>query len=570
MPLNSSLTSTPAVSSNPASSNKIPRPRLRGFSYLRSHTHSSSQSHVPLSTPSTLDTGRSIRSVNNQANPSLQYLGNQTASPNTHSPTEAEQQAYLSRLESYFLPSPPDLARSGASRTMARNRSGSTPNGVNALRKLSDTSSSLIGLQSDQMPTIRFIQHQDPRSNRPSLAFPATARTLPHEDCIIRVGRYSERDTNPNPPPNMPSSAPVGFKSKVVSRRHCEFWCSQGQWYIKDVKSSSGTFLNHIRLSQPSVESKPFPVHDGDVVQLGIDFRGGEEMIFRCVKIRVECNRGWQKTLNNYNVTTHKRLRDLGKPSKKDSDATSTHSSECSICLMSIAPCQSLFVAPCSHVWHYKCIRPILVNDKSYPQFLCPNCRAVTDLEADVDDIDGGNWEDEENDTGSNPDVDDTRQTNGIMPEHNDFSIDGVDEALSNATMRSLTVNNIPHSAPTMITSSDPNSESSASPSLLTRRGARRIEPSFPPITAQSATRTASGPAQYLRPITPTRPLMGEDIDDTALRTPTQTDMLLHDGPMTPTNNAGPFVFDGSAGRIGGHRMGSSLSDSTDNASLDS
>ena len=183
---------------------------------------------------------------------------------------------------------------------MARNRSGSAPYGANAVRRPSDTSSSLTGHPSDQMPTIRFIQHQDPRSNRPSLAFSATARTLPHEDCIIRVGRYSERDTNPNPLPNTPSAAPVGFKSKVVSRRHCEFWCSQGQWYIKDVKSSSGTFLNHIRLSQPSVESKPFPVHDGDVVQLGIDFRGGEEMIFRCVKIRVECNRGWQKTLNNY------------------------------------------------------------------------------------------------------------------------------------------------------------------------------------------------------------------------------------------------------------------------------
>src|SRR4051794_13024936 len=47
-------------------------------------------------------------------------------------------------------------------------------------------------------------------------------------------------------------------------------------------------------------------------------------------------------------------------------------------------PCQSLFVAPCSHVWHYKCIRPIL-NGPSYPHFLCPNCRAVADLEADVD-----------------------------------------------------------------------------------------------------------------------------------------------------------------------------------------
>jgi pSer/pThr/pTyr-binding forkhead associated (FHA) protein len=103
-----------------------------------------------------------------------------------------------------------------------------------------------------------------------------------------------------NMPGNQPSAAPVGFKSKVVSRRHCEFWYEDGKWYIKDVKSSSGTFLNHIRLSPPSQESKAFPINDGDIVQLGIDFKGGEEMIFRCVKMRLELNRGWQNKLNTY------------------------------------------------------------------------------------------------------------------------------------------------------------------------------------------------------------------------------------------------------------------------------
>jgi pSer/pThr/pTyr-binding forkhead associated (FHA) protein len=117
---------------------------------------------------------------------------------------------------------------------------------------------------------------------------------------VIKVGRYSERDAQPQVPPNTPSAAPVGFKSKVVSRRHCEFWFENGKWYIKDVKSSSGTFLNHIRLSPPGTESKPYIVNDGDIIQLGIDFKGGEEMIFRCVKMRLELNRGWQSKLNNF------------------------------------------------------------------------------------------------------------------------------------------------------------------------------------------------------------------------------------------------------------------------------
>ncbi|KAL6721587.1 hypothetical protein ACLMJK_000691 [Lecanora helva] len=420
----------------------------------------------------------------------------------------------------------------------------------------------VTGNPQDQLPTIRLIPHQDPRTNRPSLTFPATSRTLPHEDCVIRVGRYSERDMNPNPPPNTPSSAPIGFKSKVVSRRHCEFWCSNGQWYIKDMKSSSGTFLNHIRLSNPSAESKPFPVHDGDVVQLGIDFRGGEEMIFRCVKIRIEVNRGWQKTLNNYNVQTHKRLRDLGRTlPKKDSDTSSTHSSECSICLMSIAPCQSLFVAPCSHVWHFKCIRPIVNDIKSYPQFMCPNCRAVTDLEADVEDPADDGWEDE---SGENQRDDFESTANGMINETNEQVVVGDGENLAHSTSRNLSIrdyNHRPSHIPIPPTPSNGTDGQDVTSGLLSRRGARQMSPPFTAASDASATNAPFTQQQYLRPITPTQPLLAdEDLNESSIRTPTMTDHFTHDGPMTPTNNAGPFVFDGSAGRVIGRTEVDSLS----------
>lgn len=45
--------------------------------------------------------------------------------------------------------------------------------------------------------------------------------------------------------------------------------------------------------------------------------------------------------------------------------------------------CQSLFIAPCSHVFHYKCIRPLLALH--HPGFSCPVCRSFADLEADVE-----------------------------------------------------------------------------------------------------------------------------------------------------------------------------------------
>ena len=47
-------------------------------------------------------------------------------------------------------------------------------------------------------------------------------------------------------------------------------------------------------------------------------------------------------------------------------------------------------------MWHYKCIRPIL-NGHTWPNFLCPNCRAVADLEADPDEeVDEEEWQEDD------------------------------------------------------------------------------------------------------------------------------------------------------------------------------
>lgn len=48
-------------------------------------------------------------------------------------------------------------------------------------------------------------------------------------------------------------------------------------------------------------------------------------------------------------------------------------------------PYQCLFMAACAHVWHYKCVSR-LIHTPDYPIFQCPNCRAYTDLSAEVDD----------------------------------------------------------------------------------------------------------------------------------------------------------------------------------------
>jgi E3 ubiquitin-protein ligase DMA1/2 len=86
-----------------------------------------------------------------------------------------------------------------------------------------------------------------------------------------------------------------------VSRTHAEIWVDgSGKFNIRDTKSSSGTFLNHIRLSPANTESRPHELKDGDILQLGVDYQGGTEDIYKCVKIRVEVGREWQAQANAF------------------------------------------------------------------------------------------------------------------------------------------------------------------------------------------------------------------------------------------------------------------------------
>ena len=269
----------------------------------RASTHTHTHTHTPPVSPFAATAPPQSQSQSNSARPSppsrRQTEPRQSLqSPANDSPPPSPQPLNMTRTR----------AETAAPQLSVRNSAGPTPTTTNPTRSTDHDSSSDHATEGStpqkHLPSIRFIPHQDPRAGRPSLQFPTITRTLPDEAAVIRVGRYSERDNAPEIPANTPSAAAIGFKSKVVSRKHCELWCKDGNWFIKDVKSSSGTFLNHIRLSQPNVESKPFRIKDGDIIQLGIDFRGGEEMIFRCVKIRVECNRGWQQALNTFKSVT--------------------------------------------------------------------------------------------------------------------------------------------------------------------------------------------------------------------------------------------------------------------------
>ncbi|ANZ73173.1 BA75_00553T0 [Komagataella pastoris] len=236
--------------------------------------------------------------------------------------------------------------------------------------------------ESKKLHSIRLTPFVDHTTTAPALYFGSVIRKIkPNHQ--ISIGRYTEKSRDAAHAPQG-SSASVVFKSKVVSRSHAQFTVdSSGNWYIKDLKSSSGTFLNNQRLAPANTESPLFRLQDGDILQLGIDFRGGTEETFRCVKMRVELNKSWSRRAAKFSKESYRRLQQLSAPGRSTPEDGGVEPMECAICLLTLEPCQAIFTSPCSHSWHYKCIRRMIVT--SYPQFMCPNCRSVCDLEAEAE-----------------------------------------------------------------------------------------------------------------------------------------------------------------------------------------
>lgn len=85
----------------------------------------------------------------------------------------------------------------------------------------------------------------------------------------IKIGRQTNART-------IPKEGNGYFDSKVLSRQHAEIWGEGDHVFIKDVKSSNGTFLNNDRLSPEGVESPPVELKSGNLLEFGIDIIGDD------------------------------------------------------------------------------------------------------------------------------------------------------------------------------------------------------------------------------------------------------------------------------------------------------
>lgn len=89
--------------------------------------------------------------------------------------------------------------------------------------------------------------------------------TVPYLPEVLRIGRQTNAKT-------VPTAVNGYFDSKVLSRQHAEVWADRnGKIWIRDVKSSNGTFVNGVRLSPENRDSEPHELREHDTLELGID-----------------------------------------------------------------------------------------------------------------------------------------------------------------------------------------------------------------------------------------------------------------------------------------------------------
>lgn len=108
---------------------------------------------------------------------------------------------------------------------------------------------------------------------------------IPFYPEVVKLGRQTNAKTCPAPDNGY-------FDSRVLSRQHAEVWAqkSTGKVFIKDVKSSNGTYINRERLSVENTESEPRELKKNDTLELGIDISGddGSTLVHRKIAARVD------------------------------------------------------------------------------------------------------------------------------------------------------------------------------------------------------------------------------------------------------------------------------------------
>ena len=211
---------------------------------------------------------------------------------------------------------------------------------------------------------IRLIPSTNEHDSISTLHLNSTVPDSIYDVYVVQIGRCEDVTGLEH----QEDSSRGGDSPPVIPVRHCDIWCSDARWYIKDVGSDIGTFLNCVRLSKPNTMSPRYLLRNGDFVQLGQRETDGDgEVSTRSFVVRMmssdptghdtETSRPWKRSIE----------------SQEREGSAKRNSQDCRICSTPILQNQASIAAPCNHMWHYRCMQHF-VQATNIKGFLCPIC----------------------------------------------------------------------------------------------------------------------------------------------------------------------------------------------------
>lgn len=231
-----------------------PLSRTNSSSSIQSSASSNSSTSTALTSNSQLNGGAApLPSPNSELN----WAANGTAAARNKRPQPKPQQQW-----------PPQAGRGEAFNRVADGR----PNGIGAHGPIPSAGPNQLQQMNTQGMMSRPMAAEQLPPGQPVLyllslngTFERKTIAVPFAPDSLRIGRQTNQKT-------IPTASNGFFDSKVLSRQHAEVYSERnGKIYIRDVKSSNGTFVNGTRLSQENRESEPHELQTGDHLELGID-----------------------------------------------------------------------------------------------------------------------------------------------------------------------------------------------------------------------------------------------------------------------------------------------------------
>ncbi|KAK9895391.1 hypothetical protein P389DRAFT_92646 [Cystobasidium minutum MCA 4210] len=211
------------------------------------------------------------------------------APPPVYSPLGASSPSMSSNAPSF-------QASSGSASSSAATTPSASPQSSNAHLPSTNSYSAPQSLQQQQQTSQLYSNQNNASGSSTSQMYPAlhlhplNDTFIPKQISLyppgphnrIKIGRQTNAKTVPAPNNGY-------FDSKVLSRMHAEVWAEGNKVYIKDVKSSNGTFINGERLSPEAVESDIFELHNNDMVEFGIDITSEDAKTIVHHKVAARC-----------------------------------------------------------------------------------------------------------------------------------------------------------------------------------------------------------------------------------------------------------------------------------------